>query len=137
MDEREIVFIDANIFLEIILKNEKVEECKTLIRKIKNNEVEARTSDFIIYTCLLQIQRKAKSFKIMQGFISLIDELDGLDIIRPSLKEIYEATRISEKYKLDFDDSLVVSCMTNNNIKKLISFDRDFDKVKIIKRVEP
>jgi len=38
---------------------------------------------------------------------------------------------------LDFDDALVISCMKANNIRDLISFDRHFDKVKGIRRIEP
>ncbi len=136
MGKEEIVFIDANIFLELILNDKKADICEIFLRKVENGEITAETSDFILYTCLIKIEDKLKSKQPMQKFISSINEL-GLDIIRPSLKEIDEAIKISEKHKLDFDDSLVVSCMVNNNIKKLISFDGDFDKVKIIKRIEP
>ncbi len=136
MGKEEIVFIDANIFLELILNDKKADICEIFLRKVENEEIIAKTSDFILYTCLIKIEDKLKSKQSMQKFISSINEL-GLDIIRPSLKEIDEAIKISEKYKLDFDDSLVVSCMINNNIKRLISFDKDFDKIKIIKRTEP
>lgn len=41
------------------------------------------------------------------------------------------------KYNIDFDDALVVSSMAEAKIKKLISFDKDFDKIKEIERLEP
>lgn len=137
MDKGELTFIDANIFLELALEDKNAEKCENLLRKIKNGEIKAKTSDFIIYTCLLQIQQKLKSTKIMKEFVLLINDLSSLEIIRPSLQEIYDAIKISEEYKLDFDDGLVVSCMVNNDIRDLISFDKDFDKVKLIKRNEP
>lgn len=137
MDQRELIFLDANIFLELVLEDKNAEKCENLIRKIKDQEIKVKTSDFIVYTCLLQIQQKLKSRKLMQEFILFINELKDLEIIRPSLIEIYDAIKISEEYKLDFDDSLVVSCMKNNNIKILTSFDKDFDKVSIIRREEP
>ena len=137
MDEREVVFIDANIFLEVILKDEKNESCKNYLNKIKNNEIMAITSDFIIYTCLLQIERNIKDNEKLKKFILGINSLNGLEIIRPYLTDIHNAIKIANKESLDFDDSLVVSCMKSANINKLVSFDKHFDKVKTIKRIEP
>lgn len=37
-----------------------------------------------------------------------------------------------EKYKLDFDDALVVSCMTEYEIDKLVTYDQHFDQVEEI-----
>lgn len=137
MDKTEIVFIDANIFLEVMLADTKADACKQLFEKLITAQLKALTSDFIIYACLLQIQHKLKSTKAMQMFILFINSLKGLKIIRPSLEEMHEATKTSERYHLDFDDSLVVSCMINNNTKTLISLDKDFDKVNSITREEP
>jgi len=44
---------------------------------------------------------------------------------------------MKKRRKLDFDDSLVVSCMQNNGIKKIVSLDKHFDKVKVIERIKP
>jgi len=137
MGEREVVFIDANIFLEFILEDEKSEKCDILLKNIKTNEINAMTSDFIVYTCLIQIQNKLKNIELLKDFILLIGSLNGLEIIRPYLTDIYNAIEIANKESLDFDDSLVVSCMKSANINKLVSFDKHFDKVKTINRIEP
>lgn len=50
---------------------------------------------------------------------------------------MYDATEAMEKNELDFDDSLVVSCMKNNGIKKIVSLDKHFDKVKGVERIRP
>ena len=97
----------------------------------------AITSDFIIYTCLIQIQNKIKDPEKMKNFILLINSLNGLEIIIPYLTDIYNAVEISKKENLDFDDSLVLSCMKSANINQLVSFDKHFDKIKTIKRIEP
>lgn len=137
MGEEEIVFIDANIFLESALKDRNYQNCGAFINLIKDRKIKAVTSDFILYTCLLQIELKLKSVEFIKDFIISINSLEGLQIIRPSLTDMYNSVKISAEYKLDFDDSLVVSCMQSNSIKTLISFDKDFDKIKIIKRKEP
>ena len=130
-------FVDANIFLELMLDDKKADICESFFEKIKNEETSFYTSDFIIYTCLLQIEQKIKSLKVMGEFIYFINNLNNLHILRPSIKDIYNSLLISKKYKLDFDDALVVSVMAENNIQNLISFDKDFDKVSMIKREEP
>ena len=132
-----IIFVDANIFLEVILKDKNADRCKSLLRKIKNNEIKALTSDFLIYACLIQIQYKLKSHEKMKQFLSFINQLKGLKIIRPSLNEMYKSCNISKKYNLDFDDSLVVAIMINNKCKHLVSFDKHFNNIPMIKRIEP
>ncbi|MBI4154473.1 type II toxin-antitoxin system VapC family toxin [Candidatus Woesearchaeota archaeon] len=131
-----LVFIDANIFLELMFDDEKADNCEDYLRKIKDEYIRAKTSDFVLYSCLLQIRQKLKSTEQMKKFLFLLNELN-FEIIRPSLKEVYNALNFSEKYKLDFDDSLIVSCMISNNIKTLISFDKHFDKINLIGREEP
>jgi predicted nucleic acid-binding protein len=45
-----------------------------------------------------------------------------------------------KSYNLDFDDAVVVSIMASNKISRLVSFDKDFDRVKdeaLVNRIEP
>lgn len=132
----QIVFVDANIFLEIFLKNNKIEDCKKFLEKSRLGDISTFTSDFIVYTCLIQIQYKTKEINNMNDFVIFINTLN-LNILRLNIANIPRTVELMNKYKLDFDDALVVSFMKDNNIKTLISFDRDFDKVNIIKREEP
>jgi len=133
----QIVFIDANIFLEIILKDKKNEECKKFLKRIIDGEILGITSDFIVFTCLLQIQHKTKDLNKMKDFIIFINSIFGLKIMKSSLSNLIKTINFMQEYKLDFDDALVISCMRSNNINKLISLDKDFDKVRFIKREEP
>lgn len=130
-------FIDTNIFLEVEFKDSKWIECKDLLLKIENSEIEALTSDFIIYSGILEIQSKASSIARIRNFITGISKLSGLIIYQAVFNDLLIAANLMEKNNLDFDDALVVASMKANKIKGLISFDRDFDKVKEISRIEP
>ena len=88
-------FVDANIFLELMLDDKKADICESFFEKIKNEETSFYTSDFIIYTCLLQIEQKIKSLKVMGEFIYFINNLNNLSILRPSIKDIYNSLHIS------------------------------------------
>ena len=130
-------FIDANIFLEVALKDKRSDECKKFLIDVLEKKINAYTSDFILYTCILQIEGKLESRKKMEDFIVLISNMENLEFIRPNLDAMNVAIDIAKKYNLTFDDALVVACMTANNVNKLVSFDSDFDAVKEIERVEP
>lgn len=130
-------FVDANIFLEIALGDERKEECKEMLSKIEKNLLNATTSDFILYTCLLQIENRLKSVEKMQNFLTFLDNMEGMRIHSPNYETIYSAFEIMNKHKMDFDDALVVATMKTTGIKKLVSFDRHFDKIKGIQRAEP
>ena len=128
------VFIDANIFLEIALQDAKKEACKQLLTQLPSNS--CSTSDFILYTCLLQLEKRTHRSQHLKNFLQFIQIL-SYQILRPSQTEMRRAIEYMTLYQLDFDDALVVSCMHHNGIKTLLSLDKDFDRVKGIKRIEP
>ena len=134
--DQEIVFIDANIFLEFFLDNEYADQAETFLKKVKSKEIIACTSDFVVYTCLIQIQYKLKSLQIMKEFILFLNTLE-IEIIQPSFPLMIQTLEFMKKYTLDFDDALVVTCLYNQDLKVLFSYDKDFDKVSIIQRKVP
>ena len=133
----EEIFIDANIFLEIFLKDKKAEECKSFLRSLQEQERNGVTTDFIIYSCILQVQNKLKNAEFIANTIIFFNSHPNLKILRPSFEDLHNSVETMEMTKLDFDDSLVVSCMKSYGIKELASLDKHFDKVKWIKRVKP
>src|SRR3989338_5851118 len=132
----EAVFIDANVFLEIFLKDSKAEKCKEFLKTLQADNNLAVTTDFIVYTCIIQIENNSKDTGLMKNFLIFLNSLSNLKILRPSIDDIYAAFEFMDKKGMGFDDSLVVSCMLNNGIKEIASFDKHFDKAKDIKRVE-
>lgn len=130
-------FIDANIFLELELEDKKWKESDAFLRKLAKNEFSAIISDFHVYSIILVMEAKTKSARELARFISAIQGFDSLYVYYPTNDDLMSATKIMERYRLTFDDALIVACMAANNIKRLVSFDADFDKVKEIERLEP
>lgn len=130
-------FIDANIFLELILDDKKADQCQIFFDNIRKGKEIYCMSDYILYTCLFQIEYKLKSLESMKEFIQFVNSVSNIKIVRPSLLEIYNAIDIAKEYNLDLDDALIISIMVENKMKELVSFDKDFDKVKFIKIEEP
>ena len=132
-------FIDTNIFLELLFQDARWEECRGFLKKVETRELNASTSDFVVYSAVLEIAAKSKrkSEVKVETFLESLASLAGLSLIRPTMKEMKDATEFMGNRKLDFDDSYVVSCMIANKMKSLVSFDRHFDKLNEVKRIEP
>src|SRR5487761_18374 len=130
-------FVDTNIFLELAFEDARWKECRGFLSRIEEGKISASTSDFAVYGGILQIESKTRSSSKVHTFIKSLLTLQGLSILRPSEEEILNATRIMASHKLDFDDSLVVSSMLANGLTNLVSFDRHFDGVKEVERLEP
>ena len=130
-------FIDANIFLEVELQDKRKEECERLLGRIAEGLEEGIISDFIMYSILLQLisrstLSKAKDLSFLEGA--------NIEIIVPDMHTLHNALKVMKSYNLDFDDALVISVMASNKINRLVSFDKDFDRVKdeaLVKRIEP
>lgn len=130
-------YIDTNIFLELELKDAKWKECRDFLEKVSRNEVEALISSFHIYSVVLRIETETELPLRIKKFVNSVSNFLGLSIYEPKLNDWLNAIEIMQKENLDFDDSMVVSCMRANRIKRLVSFDTDFDEIKEIERIEP
>ncbi|MEM3827859.1 MAG: hypothetical protein QXP36_01395 [Conexivisphaerales archaeon] len=42
-----------------------------------------------------------------------------------------------KSHNLDFDDAMALQAMNKNGIKSIISYDKDFDRILYIKRIQP
>jgi len=132
-----IRFVDANIFLEVFLQDARWEEARDFLEKLSKGDLEGITTDYIIFSILLQIENKKKSTKEMKDFVAFLGNMKGLKIAHFTLGILMKAMSVMENYGLDFDDALEAAYMLALDISEIVSFDRDFDRVKGIKRVEP
>jgi len=133
----EEVFIDTNIFLEIFLDQENADNCEQFLKHLGEVNEQPVTSDFVVYSSLVAIERNLKSVNSLRNAIIFFTNYSGLHVLRPTLEDAYLATKFIVECNLDFDDSLVVSCMKNNGIKKIVSLDKHFDRVNGVERIKP
>ena len=130
-------FVDVNVFVELQLNQKRSDESEVFLAKVRNGEINCMISDFLFYVIVITIENKSE--EIVEGIKKITETLGykGLTFYRPSVSDFQKTQKFMKKYSLDFDDGLVVACMVENNIDTLVSFDKDFDDVKEIKRVEP
>ena len=130
-------FLDSNIILEYELEQEKSAEAKRLLVKVKGGEVECLTTDFHVYAGILIIQGKYKDVERLNRHISSLISYEGLTLYRPTQYDWLAAVGHMRGHRLDFDDALAYQSMRANNLTEMISYDRDFDRIKDVKRIEP
>jgi predicted nucleic acid-binding protein len=117
--------VDANIFLEVILSQDKKEDCKNFLNK---NIGKINITDFSLHSICIILLGYSKE-DIFQKFIK--DVLPNVKILSVPLELYSEIVSIKRRLNLDFDDIYQYSVAKFYKLK-LVTMDRDFKKVKDI-----
>lgn len=129
--------IDANIFLEVELGQEKGLESKVVLTKFRNGELYGVISDFLVDAIVIVMENYGKSGKDIAMFLRSLNGYDGLAIVYMSLESKIYATGYMAVHGLDFDDALTYQCLKEHGIEIIISYDAHFDRLRDIKRLTP
>jgi len=137
MGEEIVRFIDANIFLESILRNPRWEEAEAFLGKISRGTIRGITSDYVVYSVLLRMASVKKDADMMKDFVISLGNMAGLTVVRSTAPILLTTISLMSANGLDFDDSLQVAFMASMGVREIVSFDKHFSKVNDIRRVEP
>lgn len=132
-----MIFIDANIFLEVMLQQEKAEECKNLLQYVEKSPKCAWINIFHIFSMVLIVQHKTNQISKSRKLIESLGSYEGLQIYIPTLETIIRTIDIQIELNLDFDDGLVIATMTELNISNIVTFDKHFDNIKGVEVLTP
>jgi len=133
-------FVDTNVFLRFLTKDnlKKSERSYKLFQKAERGDVSLSTTESVVAEIVFILQSK-KIFNISREEIvkSLMPviKIKGLKV--PHKNIIITALLFYSKYNIDFEDAILASFTLNSKTKELFSYDRDFDKIEGIKRLEP
>lgn len=131
------MLIDTSIFLEVLFDQEKADESDFFLKKIHNGEIKAYVTDFIIDSILIKMEASGITKSKMRNFLLSLLISQGLTIYQHDFIDRLAAIKIMQEYNLTFDDAINVIALKALNIKEIVSFDRDFNKIPEIKRLEP
>ncbi|MEM2210289.1 MAG: type II toxin-antitoxin system VapC family toxin [Nitrososphaerales archaeon] len=123
----------------IIYEVEAVEEAKRskdLLLRIAFGDVEAYTS-IITWDEIVWVVKKTFGLEpsIEQGKLFLT--FPNLKFLAVKKSIILRAQEILEKYKVKPRDAIHAATLIENKITSIVSYDKDFDIIKEIKRIEP
>lgn len=119
--------IDTNIFLEVLLDQEKADEVERFLKEVPTERL--HVSDFSLYSIGI-IMLKQKKYDAFSEFVEDVFVRGGINLLRLSVFDIGEVINASKKFNLDFDDAYQYTLAKKYNLK-IVSFDSDFDKTDI------
>jgi len=117
-----VYLIDANIFLEILLQQEKKEVCKSFLRE---HAGDSYITDFSLHSLGIILFRFDKP-DIFTEFVN--DVLPNVKLLSldPYLYE--DLSSVRKRFNLDFDDVYQYLVAKSNKLK-IVTMDKDFEKV--------
>lgn len=135
-------FVDTNIFLRFLTvdNSAKAQACLKLFKSAQERKIQLVTTEAIIAEITYVLSSKKGPYQLNHQDISdrLIPILSvrGLKITN---KRMYiQALEIYGQHKeLDFEDCIAIAFMQKHQIKQILSYDKDFDHISNIQRVEP
>lgn len=117
------LFIDTNIFLDLILKRDAYKEALLIFNAIEKRIFEA----FVLDITLLNIDYIAKKqIKDIRSFINVINKT--FKVLGGSNSSIEEALLVKN---MDLEDNLQYVCAQKHNCDLIITNDKSFFSVKI------
>jgi len=110
---------DTNIFLEVILRQERVALCESILRE---REKRIAISDFSLHSIGIYLFRTKRE----NVFLDFLADIDGLvTILSLELKDYPQIYGNRKRHNLDYDDSYQLTVAETFGIE-LISLDKDF-----------
>ncbi len=129
-------YLDSNVFIYALIgpsNDKKVISSKNLISSVSKGEVKAITSfltwDEVVYSIKKHF---GLEFSLKEGKNLL--NMPNLQFAEVDKNIIFLAQKIMEKYKIKPRDAIHIATALASNINEIISDDKDFDKIKEIKR---
>lgn len=116
--------LDTNVFLEIILSQERANEAKELL--LKAGQYEFFITDYSLHSIGLLLFRR-KQHDAFRAFVEDVLLNGGIGLLSLDSDEMESVISASQKFGLDFDDAYQYALATRYDLA-LVSFDTDFQQ---------
>ena len=132
-----IVFVDTNIFIYASGDSHPHKDpAKHILEKIACNQIKAVINTEVLQEILYRygaIKDHKRGFMVFDACIQIIP------LILPVMKQdVLKAREILERYpSVQARDAIHAGVMLNRGIKIIYSYDKHYDQIKEIERVEP
>jgi len=135
-----VPFVDANVFLRHLTGDDpkKAEACYALFQKAQGGEIALITSESVIAEVVYVLSSRHLydlPRERIRALLYPILSLRGLKL--PHRRTYLQALDLYADSNLDFEDALAVAQMKRKKIQEIYSYDRGFDRVAGIRRLEP
>lgn len=132
-------FVDANIFLRLITGDDpaKAARCFELFRHASRGQVSLYTSESIVAEVVYVLSRSTYRVPRAQVAAALTPVLANSGLRMDHKATVLRALDLWQGSDLDFEDCLSVGHVRRAGLDGLYSYDRDFDRIPGVRRLEP
>ena len=138
--KRDLLYVDSDVFLYPVIYDEtavvEAKESKDLLLKIALGKIEAYTSS-ITWDEVTWVVRKLFGTDLSLNEGKRFLSFPNLRLLGIKRTTVLKAQEIVEKYKLRPRDAVHIAAALENKITTIVSYDKDFDLIKEIERIEP
>lgn len=131
-------FLDTNVILRHLLGDhpDHSPQATAYFRRIEGGEIKVHTSDTVVFETVFTLERhyRQPKAKIREALLPLI-ELPG--IVLPGKTRFARVFELYVDQNLPFADAYHAAVMEHLKLEEIVSFDREFDRIPGIRRVEP
>jgi len=134
-------FVDTNIFLRHLTGDDpdKAQACFELFRKVQTGQVTLTTSEIVIAEVVYVLSSTQGGYglspaEIRQRLYPLLS-LRGLKL--PHRRMYLRALDLYASHPIDFEDAVIAAHMERQKLSELYSYDRHFDRLPQLARLEP
>ena len=115
--------VDTNVFLEILLRQNKKEDCT---RFLDNNIGNLNITDFSLHSIGVILFRYGKE-EVFRKFVE--DVLPNTKLLSLPIEQYREVVNVRKSFNLDFDDAYQYSIAKYYGLK-VVTMDKDFERIK-------
>ena len=115
--------VDTNVFLEILLKRDKKEDCKKFLN---DNIGNLSITDFSLHSIGVILFRYGKE-EVFRKFVE--DIMPNIKLLSLPMEQYKEVVNVRKSLNLDFDDAYQYSVAKYYGLK-VVTMDRDFKRIK-------
>ena len=134
-------FLDTNIFVRLLAADDekKTDACFRLFQRVERGEESVTTAEAIIAEVVYVLSSPSLyhlSHEEISGRLAPILSLRSLQL--RNKRTYLRALDLYATYpSIDFEDALAAAHMARRGISEIVTYDRDFDRLPGIKRIEP
>lgn len=136
----EYAFLDANVVLRYLLRDDEIEaqHCLELLEKAERREIALRTTDLVIAELVWVLESPVTYNLPREKIRNLLVPVILLPGLKLPGKKLYR--QIFDLYidqGIDFIDACNAVHMEKQGLTQIYSYDSDFDRIAGVSRVEP
>lgn len=133
-----ISFLDTNILLRYLTRDDekKAQQALNLLLKVERGEEKVAVSPLVVFETIFTLQTfyKVPRHLIKEQMLALLS-LRNLHL--PEKNTYFRALELYIQHNISFADAFNAAYMLAEEISQIYSWDRDFDKLDGVIRVEP